>query len=62
LIHFFLVRTTNITDTFHDGHSTLVDIALLLIFRIATESVFFRVRADCKETVEHLNIIEHDRL
>jgi len=52
---------TNITDTFHDGHITFEEIALLLIFRIATESVFFRVRADCKETVDHLNIIDHDR-
>jgi hypothetical protein len=32
---------------------------MLLIFRTATESVFFRVRADSEETVDHLNIIEH---
>ena len=53
---------TYITNTFHDGHSTFEDISLLLIFRIATEIVFFRVRADSDETVGHLNIIEHARL
>lgn len=57
-----LVRMTNITDTFHNGHSTFEDISLLLLSRIATESVFFRVRADSEKIVGHLNIIEHVRL
>jgi len=57
-----LVRMTNITDTSHDRHSTFEDILLLLLSRIATEIVFFRVRADSEKIIGHLNIIEHARL